>query len=127
MNDNQDVKLPRVINIIDEYTIVLNVGKVNGVSKNDKFLVYCIKPEDLIDPETNENLGKLEVVRGSGVAIHVQDKLTTIKSDRIEEGGRIIRKPGFPFNSLLTGQTIEYPKESVPFYGVLIGDFAKPI
>lgn len=47
----------------------------------------------MFDPDTNESLGILEEVRGKGIAVHVQYKLTTIESDQIKnEITRTIKK-----------------------------------
>lgn len=124
-----------VAKIIDKYTIVINRGSENGVSKGDQFLVYYIDPEDLTDPETGESLGNLEVVRGTGSAIHVQPKITTVKSNRSVSRGRVIRRTTNPtISSLLLGpfaserETIEEPeREALPFDEVQVKDRVKPV
>lgn len=123
-----------VVKVIDEYTIVINRGSEHGVSKGDRFLVYCIDPEELTDPETGESLGKLEVVRGTGSAFHVQSKVTTVKSNRSISRSRIIKRVGNPAIASLLGkfaseqETIEEPeKEVLPFDEVEVKDQVKPI
>lgn len=102
------------------FELVINRGSLDGVEKGDTFLVYYIEPNELIDPETQESLGNLEVIRGTGVATHVQEKMTTIKSNRYENGsGKIIRRNSNPFSgisALMGSETIEQPaKELIPF------------
>lgn len=123
-----------VVKVIDEYTIVINRGSEHGVSKGDQFLVYFIEPEELKDPETGESLGNLEVVRGTCSAIHVQPKITTVKSNRSVSRGRVIRRTSNPGIGGLLGsfaaerETIEEPeREALPFDDVQIKDSVKPV
>lgn len=112
------------------FELVINRGSLDGVREGHTFVVYYIEPEELIDPETLESLGKLEVVRGTGVATNVQEKMTTIKSNRYEnKSGTIIRRNNNPFggiSALLGGETIEHPtKDLIPFDGAKRGDRVK--
>lgn len=117
-----------VVRVIDDSTLALNVGTENGISKGDNFLIYYVEPEEIVDPITGESLGNLEIVRGSGSVTHVQERICTIKSNRTESGGRIIRKSGFGAISSLMGETIEHPaKQAIPFEYPEVGDCAKLI
>jgi len=123
-----------VVKVIDEYTIVINRGSEHGISKGDQFLVYFIEPDEIKDPETGESLGHLEVVRGTGSAIHVQPKITTVKSNRSVSRGRVIRRTTNPGLGGLLGtltaerETIEEPeREALPFEDVQIKDYVKPV
>lgn len=116
-----------VAKINDEFTLVINRGSDHGVTKGDNFLVYYVEPEELIDPETGESLGHLEVIRGTGTAIHVQPKMTTIKSNRVISKGRVIRRQSGIWSSL-SGEIVEEPeKEAVPFDEPHVGDKVKPV
>jgi hypothetical protein len=126
-NENQTAQIV-VVRVIDDFTLVLNIGSEHGVSKGDAFLVYYIEPDEIKDPISGESLGRLEIVRGSGSVVHVQPKMCTIKSNRSESGGRIIRRSSSGALAVLMGETIEQPvKHAVPFDSPQIGDFAKPI
>lgn len=117
-----------VVRKVDEYQLVINRGYSDGVEKGDLFMVYYVEPEELIDPETNESLGKLEVVRGTGKAVHVQEKITTIKSNMMENiSGKTIRRSSSPFAAIGVGtETIEQPtKELLPFDSPDVGDKVK--
>ncbi len=72
-----------VISEINETDVVINLGKRDGINKGDVFLLYNIG-EELFDPETNENLGALEIVCGEGKVIHLQEKMATLQSNRYE-------------------------------------------
>lgn len=112
------------------FELVINRGSLDGVREGNTFVVYYVEPEELIDPETQESLGKLEVVRGTGVATNVQEKMTTIKSNRYENNsGTIIRRNSNPFggiSALIGGETIEHPaKDLIPFDDAKRGDKVK--
>lgn len=129
MADNiKKVNFPAsVAKINDEFTLVINRGSDHGVTKGDNFLVYYVEPEELIDPETGESLGNLEIIRGTGTAIHVQPKMTTIKSNRVISKGRVIRRQSGIWSSL-SGEIVEEPeKEAVPFDEPYVGDKVKPV
>lgn len=117
----------RVIKVIDDYTVVINRGKEHGLESFFRVLVYFVDPEELVDPETKESLGNLEIVRGTGKPIHIQDKMATIKSDRILPRPKTIRKNG-PYSILMGTEIIEEgPSESLPFDRPQVGDKAKII
>ena len=117
-----------VVRVIDSLTLVINRGSDDGVSKGDSFLVYYVEPEEMLDPTTGESLGHLEIVRGSGAAVHVQPKMSTIRSNRTESGGRIVRRTSGGLLGIGLGETVEHPeKKAVPFENPEVGDLAKPI
>lgn len=121
-----------IIKIIDNFNIVINRGSNDKISKGDHFLVYYTDSEELIDPETGESLGNLEIIRGTGIATHVQPKMTTIKSDRYTNNGRTIRKPTGALSlyglGLGLGSEVieENSKDLIPFDEPSIGDKVKP-
>nr|QJS05493.1 hypothetical protein [Psychrobacter sp.] len=115
-----------VAKVIDDFTLTINRGSDHEITKGDRFLVYSIDPEELIDPETGESLGYLEIIRGTGIAIHVQEKMTTIESSRYTNRGRTIRRQSGAFASL-SGETIEEPEQKLlPFDSPEVGDKVKP-
>jgi hypothetical protein len=69
----------KVVHIADKYTVAISAGSVRGVEVGDKFLIVGIG-EVIFDPDTNEELERLEIVRGQAQVIHVQDKISTLKS-----------------------------------------------
>lgn len=120
-----------IIKVIDDFNIVINRGSNDKISKGDHFLVYYIDSEELIDPETGESLGNLEIIRGTGVATHVQPKMTTIKSDRYTNQGRTIRKSlgGLSLSAFsgIGNEVIEEnARDLTPFDEPSIGDKVKP-
>jgi hypothetical protein len=98
------------------------------------------------DPDTGKDLGQLELVRGRGEVVHVQEHLAPIRSierRRERPGKRVIRDastrtlaalgistPSATAYALGGGRRIEEelaPEVTVPFDHVRLGDQAKPI
>lgn len=73
----------RVVATPDEYTVVINRGEEHEVKEGQKFLVVG-QGDVIIDPETNEELEKLELVRGRVSVEHIQQKVSTLKSCEYE-------------------------------------------
>lgn len=124
-----------VAKVIDEYTIVINRGSEHGISKGDHFLIYSVDPIELTDPETGKSLGCLEIVKGTGSAVHVQAKMTTVKSNRSVSKGRVVRRISTPnplrgllaFQGAETEEIEEPEREALPFDNVELGDKVKPV
>ena len=53
---------------------------MDGVSVGMKFMVYGHSEEQIEDPETGADLGVLEIPKGEGRVIHLQEKIATIIS-----------------------------------------------
>jgi hypothetical protein len=60
----------------------MNRGERNRIQVGRRVLIYGISEEEIIDPNTGESLGFLELVRGTGRIILVQDKISIIESDK---------------------------------------------
>lgn len=93
---NQDKLSATVAHVTDEFKVAINRGSEHGVKVGDTYLIYSIGP-DIIDPETEESLGSLEVVRGRATVRHVQPKISTLESIEFDEtpGRRkIIKRDG---------------------------------
>lgn len=130
-------KAIRVAGIIDEYRVVLNVGRKDGVRTDDTFLIYGVGG-DIEDPETGENLGVLELIRGRGRIEHLQDAICTIKSTmkRQVPGHKKLyrreRSGGMGALSILGYPNVEEVEEGArsvdePFDGAQLGDYARKI
>lgn len=116
-------KPTKVAQIVDEYTIVINKGTKNKIFKGDIFLIYRLGDE-IIDPDTKENLGNLEIVVGMGKVEHVQDTIATLTSCKTKKTkSKTIKK--LPW-SMGTEEIIEEP-EILPFNAPQIGDLVKKI
>ena len=113
-----------VMKVIDEYNVVLNVGSNDGISYHQKFMIYAIDKEEIIDPVTGENLGCAEYSKGCGEVTSVQEKLCTITTRREKVGSYS------PFSPLINDppKVVEYhEKIKAPFDNPQKGDRAKII
>jgi hypothetical protein len=107
----------------EDYEVVINKGENDGISPNDRFLIYAMG-EELFDPDTGENLGRLEIVKGIAKPKHIQEKTTTLVSaEYYPPRKRIIKRNNFDFSR--EDEIIESPPEVVPFKGVRVGDLVK--
>jgi len=69
----------KVVKIEDMYTVIANRGSSSGVKEGNKFIIVGIG-DIIVDPDTGKELERLEIVRGRVIAIHVQEKISTLKS-----------------------------------------------
>ena len=109
----------KVIQKLDDYRIVINKGRADGVTPNNRFLVYRLGKE-LFDPDTNESLGILELVCGEGKPEHIQEKITTLYTAKyIITKTKTIRKSS-PFGDWMGGTEETYDPETtdIPFENV---------
>jgi len=68
----------RVIEILDEYSILINYGRNDGANEDDEVRIISIGPE-VIDPVTNENLGTLDSIKGTLTIVTAYDKFSLCK------------------------------------------------
>lgn len=121
-------KQPKIVRILDDYKVVINIGSSDGAKLKQRYLLYTQSTEEIIDPDTGESLGFLEIVKGTGTLIHVQDKLSTLESDRYETSTRKITRKS-PFSGIIgdTVEEVEADKHHLPFEDPELGDLAKRI
>lgn len=111
-----------VAHIINENKVVLNIGSYEDVSEGDIFMVYALSDDDIKDPRTGKSLGRLELVKGRGKVINVQEHMCTIESIETKIRKKTRSSVAFPFSSV-----DESISESIPFDHVYVGDYAKKI
>ncbi len=114
-----------MVTVVDEFRVVINRGYRDGLKLGARVAIYAVSKENLVDPETREDLGKLEIVRGVGAVSHVQEKIATVRSSMRRPSPRtIVRRPW----SLALGQEEEIKEEpiEVPFEDPEVGDFVRP-
>jgi len=68
----------KVAKILDDQTLILNVGRAHGVAQGMLFCVFA-PVEEVKDPDTGESLGAWEAVKGYVQATHPQDRLTVCR------------------------------------------------
>lgn len=123
-----------VVKVLDGYKVAINRGSLQKISTGQRFLIYILSKEEIIDPNSGKSLGYLEIVKGRGKVTHVQEKMSIIESYEKEAfSRRILRKPyENPLVRALTNWGKEEEVEIIeppcaPFDDPQIGDKAKPI
>lgn len=71
----------RVIQIIDENTILINYGATDGAEEGDKVRIIAIGPE-IYDPLTNDLLGSLDSIKSSLSIVTTYEKFSICKEIR---------------------------------------------
>jgi hypothetical protein len=125
MDEELPIGAIRVVDVIDEFRCAINKGHDDGIKLGQRLLVYGLGKE-ITDPDTGEELGRLEIVRGRGKVTNVQPRLATVETYEKEQQMRKIKK-GSPFAISILGETIEEinSADDIPFNGVEEGDYAK--
>lgn len=83
----------KIARILDEYNVVINVGRLHGVAEGMLFVIYSPGEAEIKDPDTGKSLGCLEVVKGYVRASHVQENLTLCTAQVVaEEEGTGVEK-----------------------------------
>ena len=119
----------KIVKILDEFTVVMNAGSDLGIYEGQKFLIYELSDEEIIDPDTKKSLGFLEIVKGTGIVTHVQESMSTLKSATYHSTSKKIKHLS-PFSNPLFNSSveeIESDKTQVPFDDPEIGDLLKRV
>lgn len=120
--------IPNIHGEIDSVTI--NRGKEQGIKNGQTFVIYALGNE-VFDPDTNESLGILEIPKGQGTVVHVQEKMATILSNKFdveeEEYEPLHRHSALSIALGGSGRRTRKIKDRLPFSGVETNDLAKPI
>jgi len=69
----------KVAAIIDKYSVVLNIGRIDNVTKGMEFIIYENGGE-IKDPDTKESLGTLDIVKATVMIEDIQEKISTAKT-----------------------------------------------
>ncbi|OHB95759.1 MAG: hypothetical protein A3I59_07065 [Planctomycetes bacterium RIFCSPLOWO2_02_FULL_50_16] len=77
----------KIARILDEYNVVINVGRSQGVGEGMPFVIFTAGEDEVRDPDTGAGLGKLERVKGYVSASHVQDRLSICTVQHLAKGG----------------------------------------
>jgi hypothetical protein len=146
-----ETKLAKVVHVVEPGTayppleayasieVVINRGSRQVVKLgDDRFLIFG-KGSHITDPDSRAHLGELELVRGRGEVVHVQDQRATVRTierRRTKPAKRIVREGGFmahyiggimPSRSDRVVEEKVRPETDLPFEAVRLGDLAKPI
>ncbi len=107
-----------VAEVVDNHRLVLNKGALDGVKKGMEYLIYSLSSYEITDPETGERLGYLELKKGLGEVVQVQEKLSVLRSSKFRRGG-------LAAFSALGGLFRDKTSDSLlPFENPMVGDKA---
>ncbi len=83
-------KIYKVVRILSEDSLAINAGSNDYFHKGDQIEVY-IEGDELIDPETNESLGKLYYIKATLEITH-SDSLYSICQNIVEKKERVLSR-----------------------------------
>lgn len=76
----------KVIKIINDTTLVINVGSEDSNIKiGDQFQIISLDGDDLIDPDSGYSIGKLPVYKSKVFATDIYENFSIVRSKYIEE------------------------------------------
>ena len=105
-------RITRVVHILGESRVAINKKPIPNIKLNDRLSIFELT-EDIKDPISSENLGKLRIYKGTGKVVDIQDTMAIVQSDR--EGIQPI---------LVKMAVLGGPTPLMPFNNPKIGDFA---
>ncbi len=70
----------KIIKILDNKRVIVNLGFKQGVRKDMKFIIYN-EGEEIIDTESKISLGKRELVKHRIKSVHIQENFSIMISD----------------------------------------------
>jgi len=114
-------KAARVVDVLDEKYVVLNVGADQGVKLGDTFVVYSRDRE--IKDINGESLGFLEVAKGYGSVTSVQQVICILKADYATGFHAESSDTSYLAKALMPPDILGSRKEE--FLRVTRGDFAR--
>ena len=72
----------RVVKIIDDTSLIINAGTDNSVEIGDVMEIHG-KSETIFDPETKEDLGKIDIVKDSLKVTKVYEKMCVCETSYV--------------------------------------------
>ena len=119
MGDNMDYEtrtekkvIARVAKVLSDSKVIITKGSNDGLTKGQRLCVYS-KGEEVVDPETGESLGHIEVIKGNGYIVQIQERISILEA-KID-----------PINLFMKRATKEVLEQKPVFNDVREGDFAK--
>lgn len=78
----------KIVKIISDTAFVLNAGLKNNISKGTKFEIVDSEPEPILDLDTEEIIGYLNLPKGIIIAEQVQEKMTIARTQLNKQTNR---------------------------------------
>ena len=115
----------RVVKIISDRLIVLNIGSDENIKIGNKFQLVDMDADEVYDPETGLILGRLEVPKATVVVTHVYPKMCICTNNEYYSfdsfDDELLREPA-PLNVDYKQISGGFDKERLP--PIRIGDIA---
>ncbi len=112
---------PAVASVLSSDRVVINRGSRDGIQVGERYLVYERTNEEIRDPSTQELLGRLEIPKGTGRIVSVQERIAVLESDR-----QLPRNAGGLAEAAWTGiGELMTPGRMAPFRSATVGDAVK--
>lgn len=70
----------KVVKILDEYNLIINAGTKHGIKQNDEFQILDKKGSEVIDPDTQEVIGQLDLIKATVNVTELQEKMCICSS-----------------------------------------------
>lgn len=81
----------KIAKVVSDYHVILNAGARDDVAVGMEFVIFSLG-EQVTDPDTGEDLGQIELVKGTVEVDHVQDGMARAVSNRFSSGNAISPK-----------------------------------
>jgi hypothetical protein len=107
-----------VAKVLDQRKVVINRGSDAGVAMGQAYVVFE-RGEDVTDPASGESLGALELVKGKGQIIHVQQRMAILELEAPEQARTRTL-------SEIMATISSQPDKPEPTPHVKVGDSARP-
>jgi len=121
MNTEKTIK---VIEVHSQFEVILNCGTEDGQFYNGQQCQIYGLGNILKDPDSEEDLEALEIIRGLGKITHIQGKISTVECSEFTVPP-IIKKTTFNAYGSGTTEETQPPKEKKPFKKVQLGDLVR--
>ncbi|MFC2948578.1 hypothetical protein [Virgibacillus sediminis] len=70
----------KVVKIVDEYLVVVDYGRIHNAESDDILEIFQVG-EEVIDPETHESLGTLDIIKAKIKVLNVYEKMSLCESN----------------------------------------------
>lgn len=127
----------KIVKIISDHEFIISAGLKQNVSKGDKFTIFDRHGEKIIDPDSGESLGYLDVNKGLIIVRTVFENMSLASTEPQFVGGISDQISGVNINNLIgvkqpTRLKVDYGQitplnDSLEPSVIKLGDFVKPL
>src|SRR5690625_5664592 len=82
----------KVVKILDEYTLIINAGAIHNIKSKDEFQILDKEGSEVVDPETRDVSGYLDLIKATVEVSELQDKMCICTSKQKAKNGSKDRK-----------------------------------